>query len=427
MSDLVCAPRYLPAISILLTSILLTSVVLTLSACGGGGGGGSSEPSLVSPAFANKAELGESLFFDTNLSLGRTQACSTCHDPERGFIDGRLDDFGEIGSVSLGDDGFSLGDRNTPTVAYAHFSPEFQFGTHARFNSQQPDYEGFVGGVFVDGRAIDLQAQAERPPLNPKEMRMPDKASVIERLLENADYEAAFQAIYGESIFDDVDAAYESMADAIAEFERTDVRFAAFDSKYDRSLIGDYVYQPGSKEALGRALFFSQQFTNCATCHQLHPNGNDKETFTNYEYHNIGVPVNNAVRAVNGVAEDFVNPGLLGNPDVTDESERGKYKVPTLRNIAITEPYMHNGAFRDLETVIKFYDHFLTGSVFTVNPETGSPWRQPQIPETVALTELRDGRRFDQNDVEAMVCFLRTLTDARYEPLIEEKGINCDS
>ena len=404
---------------------------LALTACGGGGGGGDGGGTVQppapapAPAFETRAELGESLFSDKNLSLNRTQSCATCHDPARAFTDSRLDANGRITAVSLGDDGISRGDRNSPSAAYARFSPEFGRDTHPRFNSQQPDYEGFVGGQFWDGRAKDLTAHAAEPPIGPKEMGMGSKADVVERILENSDYEISFKAIFGENIFDDVDAAYLAMTESIAAFEETEA-FASFDSKYDRSLRGEYTYQPGSKESLGRALFFSAQFTNCATCHQLRPNDRPNETFTSYEYHNIGVPVNSAARAVNGIAEDVIDNGLLANPNVSDNAERGKYKVPTLRNVAVTEPYMHNGIYRNLETVVKFYDKFQTNSRFPINPETGEAWLEPQLPETVSLTELRDGRRMTQNDVEAMVCFLRTLTDARYEPLIEEKGIECN-
>ncbi|MCG7957383.1 MAG: methylamine utilization protein MauG, partial [Candidatus Thiodiazotropha endolucinida] len=91
----------------------------------------------------SKEALGEALFSDVNLSVNRTQACSTCHNPDRAFIDDRLDAFGEIGAVSLGDDGISLGDRNTPSAAYAAFSPEFYEGTRDRLNSDAGQYQGF--------------------------------------------------------------------------------------------------------------------------------------------------------------------------------------------------------------------------------------------------------------------------------------------
>ena len=397
------------------------AIAFLITACSGGGGSSAPAPQ---PAFTTKVALGESLFSDVNLSLDRSQSCQTCHNPDRAFIDDRLDASGQIGAVSLGDDGTSLGDRNTPTAAYALLTPDFEQGSHDRFNSQQPDYIGYIGGQFLDGRATDLAAQAEGPPVNPVEMAMPNKQSVVDRLLENADYEISFKALFGDTVFDDTDTAYSAMSESIAAFENTDL-FAPFDSKYDRSLTGDYVYDPASKSARGKSLFFSQQFTNCATCHQLRPNNRSGETFSNYEYHNIGVPVNNTVRATNNKPADFIDQGLLDNPDVNETSERGKYKVPTLRNVAVTEPYMHNGVFRDLETVIKFYDHFLSSSEFPLNPETGSLWRDGEVLETVALTELEDGRKLDQADVEGLVCFLRTLTDTRYEPLIENKGIDC--
>ncbi|PIE41675.1 MAG: methylamine utilization protein MauG [Gammaproteobacteria bacterium] len=402
--------------SIAKTSLSVAITALVLSGCGGGGGGG--EPG---PAFTTKAALGEALFFDKNLSFERTQSCSTCHDPDHGFIDSRTDENGFITAVSLGDGSnpTKIGDRNAPTAAYAMFSPLFHSGTRDRLNSQQPDYAGFMGGQFLDGREKNLMGQAGGPPLNPVEMSMPNKESVVERILENPDYEASFKGIYGDDIFENIELAYAAMTESIAKFEKTEL-FAPFDSKYDKFLRGEATLS--LKELGGKALFFTQQFTNCATCHQLEPNSSKTETFSSYEFHNIGVPVNEEVRALNGAPLD---QGLLLNPAVNDESEVGKFRVPTLRNVAVTEPYMHNGVFRDLETVIKFYDHFLTNSEFMTNPETGNAWREPEFAATVALEELKDGRKMTQENIEEMVCFLRTLTDARYEHLIQDKGIDC--
>lgn len=417
----------------LITNIRLTdialplSIALMLSACGGSSGGGSQpppDPQPQPPTLATKVALGEKLYSDVNLSLNRTQSCATCHNPEHAFIDDRLDANNQISAVSKGDDGTSLGDRNTPTAAYARFIPEFTTGTRERFNSQQNDYNGFLGGQFLDGRESNLKAQAGGPPTNPIEMGMPDKASVVERLKENADYVESFKALFSANIFDDVEQAYSAMAEAIAEFEKTSA-FSPFDSKYDRFLKGEYTYDPLSKAAAGKALFFSQQFTNCATCHQLHPNGHAQETFTGYEYHNIGVPINTSARLINGKPDGFVDNGLFENPAVSSDLEKGKYKTPTLRNVAVTGPYMHNGVFKNLKTVIEFYDHFLTNSEHTTNPETGLPWAAPEVSENIAHTELTDGRKLSSQDVEALVCFLRTLTDTRYESLIKDNGINC--
>ncbi|MET0072893.1 MAG: cytochrome c peroxidase [Candidatus Thiodiazotropha lotti] len=395
---------------------------LLLSACGGGGG--SSDGSDASEAtFASKEALGEALFSDVNLSGNRTQACSTCHNPGRAFVDDRLDAFGEIGAVSMGDDGISLGDRNTPSAAYAAFSPDFFEGTRDRLNSDAGQYQGFMGGQFLDGRETDLKGQAGGPPLNPIEMNMPDKASVVARIQENEDYVEAFESLYSETVFDDVDAAYEAMTESIAKFEKTE-GFASFDSDYDRHINGEYDEYILTKAGLGKALFFSQEFTNCATCHQLQPNSHPQETFSSYEYHNIGVPENTTVRAVNNTAEGFVDHGLLDNPATTDVSHQGKFKVPTLRNVAVTEPYMHNGVFRDLKTVILFYDQF-NNEDRSLNPETGAAWTEAEVPETINHSELAAPALTDE-EVEALVCFLRSLTDARYKHLIAEKGVRCD-
>ncbi|HCK17150.1 MAG TPA: methylamine utilization protein MauG, partial [Thalassospira sp.] len=200
--------------------------------------------------FANLAQLGEALYFDTNLSANRTMSCATCHDPSTAFRDPRIDV--ADGAFSLGDDGKSLGDRNAPTASYARFSPPF----HVR------DDGVAVGGQFWDGRAMDLAEQAGGPPLNPIEMGMPDKASVVERLREDEDYVTGFKALFGDGIWTDSDQAYGAMTKAIAAFEESD-QFAPFDSKYDRFLRGEYKMTP--QEELGRVLFFSQQFTNCNT------------------------------------------------------------------------------------------------------------------------------------------------------------------
>ncbi len=351
-------------------------------------------------AFETVEDLGEALFFDTNLSMNRSQSCATCHDPDMGFVDPR-------GPVSLGDDGVSLGDRTAPTAGYAMIAPRFHMNEEGEW----------VGGMFADGREPDLAGQAGGPPLNPIEMGMPDKASVVARLMENEDYVSAFKVHYGDTIWDDTDAAYLAMTQAIAAFESTDF-FAPFDSKYDRFLRGEV--ELTNQEELGRVLFFSEQFTNCNLCHQLRSSPvAAKETFSNYEYHNIGVPVNHAVRAENGVTA--IDQGLLNNPLVDDPAMAGRFKVPSLRNVAVTGPYMHNSVFEDLRTVVLFYNKYNTRNpARQINPETGEPWLPPEIPNTLAVEELTHGPALDDKRVDALVAFMKTLTDARYEHLLEE-------
>ena len=405
--------------------VSLAVVVLAITGCGGSSSGGSE-----SPAFVSKEALGESLFHDTRLSANRTQSCATCHNPEHGFVDNRSGADGKVSPVSRGDNGTSFGDRNAPTAAYARFSPAFSQGSHTRAAETVPgslkEYSGYIGGQFHDGRASGLAQQAAGPPLNSIEMGMENKAAVVNRLLENNDYTEAFSQLYGLDLTADADAAYAAMTDAIAAFERSNT-FAPFDSKYDRSLLplGDanrYVYDALDKATQGKSLFFSQ-FTNCGACHQLKAKGQRGETFSNYEYHNIGVPVNAAARELSGVSGS--DDGLLANPDVTDEMQRGKFKVPTLRNVAVTGPYMHNGVFADLTTVVQFYDHFKTGSDFPENPETGLPWAEPEISANMSNDDLQQARTLTETEVTALVCFLRTLTDARYEHLLPDDGL-CD-
>lgn len=416
-----------------LTLFLAVSV---LAGCGG-------SSSNKTPQFQTKSELGKSLFSDTNLSFDRTQSCATCHNPDKGLVDDRTNDAsrdGIAGAGSLGDNQISIGDRNAPTASYAAFSPQFKHGTRERVGSQNTSkvgkYEGYLGGQFLDGRASNLQAQAGGPPLNSVEMNMPSKAAVVDRLQENSEYVTAFENLYGVEVFNDTDVAYAAMTESIAAFESADKEtFYPFDSKYDRSLYDPssneyYEFSPLAKATTGKTHFFSSDFT-CAACHQLREIGKKGEIFTSFEYHNIGVPENTALREVNGVTE--LDEGLLNNPAVTSEAEKGKFKTPTLRNIAVTAPYMHNGIFNELETVIHFYQHAKeralhekNGSVVSLvnNPETGLPWGDAEINENIEH-DLLGGNdiNLDDEEVKDMVCFLMSLTDARYEHLLDSEKV----
>lgn len=360
----------------------------------------------VDPQRQTKLEdLGRALFFDVNLSLYRTQSCATCHDPARAFTDWR--DNGIGASASQGADMKSLGDRNAPTATYAAHIPPFS-------KNSEGDY---VGGLFWDGRAATLEEQASGPPQNPIEMAMPDNATVVARLQENPNYQYAFKGLFGDDVFDDPDTTYAAMAESIAALERTEF-FSPFDSKYDRYLRKEY--QPTEQEQLGMTLFFSTQFTNCNRCHQLQalPEAQG-ELFTNFKYENIGVPVNTALRALNGKGVDFVDHGLLDRPDIDDPAQDGRFRVGTLRNVAITGPYMHNGVFKDLRTVIQFYNKYLTrSSKAQINPETGQPWGEPEVAANLALEKLQEGRALDTRSIDALVAFMRMLTDKRYEVLL---------
>ncbi|ANB34901.1 cytochrome c peroxidase [Rhodovulum sulfidophilum] len=379
-----------------------TGTGLTLAAALLACGAASADPE--EGAYSSPEAFGEALFFDVNLSKTRTQACATCHDPGHAFIDPRPTLAGR--AVSLGADGQSLGDRNAPTAAYARFSPPF---------GQRADGT-YVGGQFHDGRAAGLAEQAAGPPLNPIEMGLADVEEAAARILENPRYDATLSALYGAATPSDPEAVFRAATSAIAAFEGTD-SFAPFDSKYDRYLRGEA--QLTDEEELGRILFFSQQFTNCNLCHQLRKSAiAADETFTDYSYHNIGVPANAAARAVNGAAGPDL--GLLANPAVEDPAAAGKFKVPTLRNVAVTGPYMHNGVFEDLRTVILFYNKYNSkAAARQIDPETGEAWAAPEVPGTLSMDKLTTGPALDDERIDALVAFLETLTDSRYAYLLD--------
>lgn len=383
------------------------SFIVLLAGCG------SSGSSTTESEASTKESLGKELFFDTNLSLQRTMSCSTCHDEERAFVDGRFHDEADAnpvnGALSLGDDGLSLGGRNAPTAAYAQFIPVF---------SQQDD-DSYIGGQFHDGRADDLKAQAKGPFLDTAEMMMPDEESVIDRIKENVEYVEVFKTLYGDDVFDDIDVAYDAVAESIAKFEKTEL-FAPFDSKYDRFKSGEYTMS--EQEDLGYSLFFSEANTNCVTCHSIDSESEgEDEIFSNFEYENIGTPKNFMTLDAKGLSHDTQDLGLGGRDDVNDTIHYGKMKVPTLRNVAVTGPYMTNGVFQELRTVLEFYDHMAGQGDHLLNPETGETWDAPDVNETVNYEVLQATQALSDAKIDAIIAFLKLLTDERYEHLISEE------
>ncbi len=361
------------------------------------------QQSSVPAVIETKADLGGALFADRNLSFSRRQNCVSCHSPELAFTDPRQ--LGAVqGAVSRGNDGRALGDRNAPTLGYASLTPPFHFNS-----AGQP-----VGGMFHDGRAADLPVQAGAPLINPVEMGMPDRASVVARLRENPSYLAAFTRLFGPSALDDEDTAFAAFGKALAAFESSQT-FAPFDSKYDRALRGEAVLS--DEEEAGRALFFDSQRSSCSRCHARLSEDKNRETFSNARYFNLGVPENTNVRGLNGKA-GTVDHGLMQNPAAATQSSAGKFKVPTLRNVAITGPYMHNGVFQELRTAILFHDRFNGGAQQEArNPETGQPWAGPEVAANVE-TALLTSPPLGEAEIKALIAFLSTLTDQRYEHLV---------
>ena len=316
--------------------------------------------------------LGRHLFKDKNLSFNGTQSCQVCHHPLAGFADRRNAIHPETSVVSVGADGESKGGRNAPTAGYAGYSPPLSLCD-----------DEWVGGLFWDGRATGavlgdpLAEQAQGPPLNPIEMAMPDKASVI-AVIENSTYVNLFLSVFGKNAFDNVDAAYDNFGRAIAAYERSK-EVTAFSSKFDVARS-----QFTAAENRGASIFH----THCAPCHSDQAMvGAPAALFTNYHYKNIGVPANPLVFQP--------GPDLGLGATLSDPNQDGKVKVPTLRNIALSAPYSHNGSFATLEEM-----------VFFINDRTGF------APEVDANIDPRVGNfNLSQGEIDDLIAFLLTLTD----------------
>jgi len=356
-----------------------------------------------------KAQLGQKLFFDTNLSEPAGQACASCHSPEFAFTDADKSQ-----PTSKGADTTLHGNRNAPTAMYMAYSPAFHFNRE----------EGlYMGGQFFDGRAATLEDQAKGPFLNSVEMANPN-AEVVVKKVKISSYANQFKAVFGDDAFDNSEQAYNNIASAIAEFERSPV-FNRFSSKYDFYLFGKATFT--AQERRGLAVFEGKG--NCAACHPNRPPLNGTPPlFTDFSYDNIGIPKNieNPFYTIpsnfNPDGENFVDLGLGANANLLPsyitppELEEGKFKVPTLRNVAITSPYIHNGYFKELRNVVEFYNtrKVKRRCADSFANETKSLaqkcWAEPEATQNVNFGEMGN-LRLNQRDIDDLVAFLNTLTD----------------
>lgn len=287
------------------------------------------------PVTPEKAALGRRLFFDKLLSRDRSISCGSCHDPELGFTDRE--------PVAVGVGG-KKGTRRSPRLIN----------------------RGYGRSFFWDGRASTLEEQVLKPIENPIEMDLAvDDA--IARLSADSAYASAFQNVFGS------EPDQQSLARALATYVRTIV---SGDSPYDRYVAGD----PGAlneEEKLGLQVFRTKG--NCVTCH-MGPN------LTDERFHNTGVAYKEG---------EFVDDGRF--VATKRPQDRGAFKTPTLRDVALTPPYMHDGSLRTLEDVIDDYD----------KGGTANPNLDPEINEL----------RLTDKEKAALGAFLKTLTGKLQEGL----------
>jgi cytochrome c peroxidase len=244
------------------------------------------------PLTPEKVELGKQLYFDPRLSCDNTTSCATCHDPKKGWSNGENFATGVRGQK---------GGRSAPTIINAAYS----------------DLQ------FWDGRAHRLEGQALGPIQNPIEMDM-KLDECVSKLNQVEGYKTQFRKIFNS------DVTPENIAKAIAAFERT---VLSGNAPFDRFKAGDAnALSPSAQR--GMKIFFGKG--HCSACH-VGPN------FTDQAFHNVGVSIN-------------VPKPDLGRYEVTKVAgDKGAFKTPTLREIARSAPYMHDGSMKTLEEVVEHY------------------------------------------------------------------------
>jgi cytochrome c peroxidase len=271
----------------------------------------------ANPITKGKYELGRQLYFDPRVSRDGTVSCATCHNPAKGWTDGM--------AVSIGIAG-QMGGRSAPSVINTAYGKT----------------------MFWDGRAPSLEAQAQGPIQNPLEMGKQDYEEIIKRLATIPGYNAQFEKVFGTPV------TLDGMAKAIATFER--VAALSGNSSYDKYNTGDNKALSDS-EKRGLILFgltlnnddefktdAVRQKAKCTLCHQGF-------NFTDEEFHNLGVGWDEKTGRFADLGRWAIDP--IG---AKSDSRVGTFKTPTLREVAHSAPYMHDGSLATLEQVVEHYD-----------------------------------------------------------------------
>lgn len=351
-----------------------------------------------------KESLGKRIFEDARLSTPEGQACSGCHSVLRFFTDPDPNRSTSEGALQG-----RFVPRNTPTILYGSASPKLHWDEAA---------STWVGGQFWDGREDTQAAQALKPFLGHLEMNNDDLLVVVEKI-QKGPYSKEFIKVYGKRIFESPIKAFRKIGDAIQAFERTE-QFSPFNSHYDHYLEGQVVLTP--QQSRGRQIFEREDKGNCAACHPSKPtsDGRQRPLFTDFSYDNLGVPRNVENRfysmplALNPDGWSFIDKGL--GQTTKDPAQDGKFKVPTLRNIERTGPYMHNGYFKTLRGVIEFYntrDLLPTCANALASEEEARRmrcWPNAEINRNINHDELGH-LGLSQGEIDDLLAFLHTLND----------------
>ncbi len=301
--------RFLLILCLLLPEILLADDLLGL-------------PPLVipkdNPQTSEKIALGQRLFNDKRLSVDGTVSCASCHHADKAFTDGL--------KTAKGIKGLT-GARNAPTVMNAAFYTSF----------------------FVDGRSKSLETQALGPLTNPIEHGLKNYRAIVDIVSVDIDYQRDFKAIFKGKISTDL------IAKAIASYERT---LIGGNSPFDQYFFAGKKNVLSESAERGSRIF--RRKGNCANCHEISWNN---ALFTDNRFYNIGIGFASLKPVLDKLLKNPSTPlsGLqnseTGRYQVTKKiKDLGKFKTPTLRNIALTAPYMHDGSLKTLAEVIDYYD-----------------------------------------------------------------------
>lgn len=295
------------------------------------------------PLTAKGVELGRHLFYDPLLSADSSQSCSSCHSVGHAFSD--------TVKFSIGVDGIA-GKRNA--------MPIYNLG-----------YQPFDNGFFWDGRALTIEDQVLVPIQDPVEMHefLPN---VIAKLSRSEIYPKMFFEAFGES-----EITPELTGKALAQFTKS---ILAGNSKYDSVLAGLTFFN--DDELAGYLSFISLDGGDCFHCH-----GENGGLFSDYIYRNNGIDFATSYL-------DFLDPGY--GKVTGDSADYGKFKTPSLRNIALTAPYMHDGRFATLEEVLDHYSEGINDTPFT---------------DTFIQFAFQGGVQIDEEEKQQIIAFLHTLTD----------------